>query len=431
MSQNNINGKKIYKLAQAIYPICRSITGKGNRKTLRIIKKIIPNLKIHEIKSGTKVFDWKIPNEWNPTQAYIVDPNKKKIVDFKKNNLHLVSYSIPINKKISLKYLKRKLHFNKKMKNAIPYVCSYYNKDWGFCLSYNNYKKLKKGTYKVKINSSLKPGSLSYADLLIKGKSDKEILFSSYICHPSMGNNEVSGPALLTYLAKYVNGLKNRKYSYRFVLAPENIGSITYIHRNLKKLKKNVIAAYNITCVGDNKSYSFLYSKFENSLSDRIALRAIKKSKKKFKYYSFLEYSGSDERRYCSPGVDIPMCSIMRSKYGSYKEYHTSKDNLSFISPKGFQGSLNIYKKVIEIFETNYFYKIKTICEPQLGKRNLYPKVSKWPHRDYKKLVGNMSSFLSLADGKHDLLDISNKVGISYLQTVKIAKKLKKNNLIN
>ena len=253
--------KKIYLLAKKIFPICRSLTGKGNRKTLKIIKKVLPELKVHEIKTGEKVFDWKVPNEWNVSEAYIVGPNKKKIIDFKNNNLHLVSYSTPINQSISFEKLKKKLHFNKKIKDAIPYVCSYYNRDWGFCLTYNEYNKLKKGIYKVKINSSLKPGSLSYADLLIKGKSKKEILFSSYICHPSMGNNEVSGPALLTYLAKYVKGLKNRKFTYRFILAPENIGSIIYINKNFQKLKKNVIAAYNITCVGDDKNYSFLHSK--------------------------------------------------------------------------------------------------------------------------------------------------------------------------
>ena len=422
--------KNIFNFSKEIFPICRSLTGAGNRKTLKLIKRKIPKLKIYEIKSGSKVFDWKVPKEWNIKNAYVIGPENKKVIDFQKNNLHIVSYSIPINKKMSLNKLKKKLHFNNQIKDAIPYVCSYYKKDWGFCLTKNLFNKLKKGIYKVRIDSNLKNGSMSYADLLIKGKSKKEILLTTYICHPSMGNNEVSGPALLTYLADYIYKIKDRKYSYRIVFAPENIGSIVYIKKNFQKLKNNVIAAYNITCVGDNKRYSFLYSKVENSLSDRVGLAAIRRIRKKFKFYRFLDYSGSDERRYNSPGVDIPMSSIMRSKYGSYKEYHTSKDNLNFISQKGFQGSFSVYRNIIDIFEKSIFYKVKTICEPQLGKRNLYPIVSKWPNKNYKKLVGNMNSFLSLADGKHNIEEIAKKIKISIKDLKQIINKLEKHNLI-
>tara|TARA_A100000164_G_C21889275_1_gene764498 strand:- start:239 stop:1546 length:1308 start_codon:yes stop_codon:yes gene_type:complete len=422
--------KNIYNFSKKLFPICRSLTGDGNRKTLRLIKEKIPKLNIHEIKSGSKVFDWKVPKEWNVKNAYVIGPENKRVIDFKNNNLHLVSYSIPIKKKMSLNKLKKKLHINNQLKDAIPYVCSYYKKDWGFCLSQKDYKKLKKGTYQVRIDSFLKNGSMTYADLIIKGKSKKEILLTTYICHPSMGNNEVSGPALLTYLANYIYKIKDRKYTYRLVFAPENIGSIVYIKKNLKKLKQNVIAAYNITCVGDNKKYSFLYSKIGSSLSDTVGLQAIDKIRKKFKFYQFLEFSGSDERRYNSPGVDIPMSSIMRSKYGSYKEYHTSKDNLKFISQKGFQGSFDIYKNIIDIFERSIFYKIKTICEPQLGKRNLYPIISKWPNKNYKKLVGNMNSFLSLADGKHNIEEIAKKIQIKNKDLKQIIKKLEKYKLI-
>lgn len=331
---------------------------------------------------------------------------------------------------MNLKSLKKKIHVNQKLKHAIPYVCSYYKKDWGFCLSYNDFKKLKEDIYHVKIDSSLKPGSLTYADILIKGKKEKEILFSSYICHPSLANNEASGPSLALYLAKFVSSLKNLNFSYRFVFSPENIGSIIYINKNLKNLKKNVVAAYNITCVGDNKNYSYLSSKFKNSLSDRIALRALKNLKINFKSYPFLEFSGSDERRYCSPGVDIPMCSIMRSKYGSYKEYHSSLDNLSFISAKGLEGSFKVYTNIIKIFENDPFYEIKSICEPQLGKRNLYPTTSKWPNKNYKSIVGNLTSVLSLADGKHDLDEMARKIHISKNEVQKIINKLKNKGLI-
>ncbi len=429
MNSNNY-GVKIYALAKKLFPICRSLTGDGNRLTFKIIKEIIPNLKIYEKKTGSKVFDWVVPKEWNIKDAYISDKNNNKIIDFKRNNLHIMSYSIPVNKKISLKELKKKLHYNRKLKNAIPYVTSYYKKDWGFCLSYNKFKSMSDKFYNVKIKSSLKSGHLTYADILVKGKSEKEILFSTYICHPSMGNNELSGPVLSTFLAKFIQKRKKRKFSYRFVFAPENIGSIVYINKNLKKLKKNVIAAFNITCVGDNKNFSFIPSKVGNSLSDRAGRRVLKRSGKKFKVYPFLEFSGSDERRYNSPGVDIPMCSIMRTKYGSYKEYHTSKDDLKFISPKGFAESFRLYSDLINLFESNNFYKIKTICEPQLSKRNLYPKISKWPSHDYKDKVGNLISVLSLLDGKNDLIDISEKANIPYKKTQKIIKSLKEKNLI-
>ena len=238
MTLHNIYAKKIYKLACILFPICRSLTGDGNRKTLKIIQSILPDLRIFEKKTGTKVYDWEVPNEWNIKDAYILNEKNIKILDFKNNNLHVVSYSIPINKKISLKELKKKIHYNKNMKGAIPYVTSYYKKDWGFCMSYNQFKKLNNKTYKIKIDSSLTPGSLTYADILIEGKSKKEILFSTYICHPSMGNNEISGPVLATYLANYIKTIKNRRYSYRFVFAPENIGSVIYINKNLNILKK-------------------------------------------------------------------------------------------------------------------------------------------------------------------------------------------------
>jgi aminopeptidase-like protein len=430
MTLHNIYAKKIYKLACILFPICRSLTGDGNRKTLKIIQSILPDLRIFEKKTGTKVYDWEVPNEWNIKDAYILNEKNKKILDFKNNNLHVVSYSTPINKKISLKELKKKIHYNKNMKEAIPYVTSYYKKDWGFCMSYKQFKKLNNKTYKIKIDSSLKPGSLTYADILIEGKSKKEILFSTYICHPSMGNNEISGPVLATYLANYIKTIKKRRYSYRFVFSPENIGSVIYINKNLNILKKNVVAAFNITCVGDDNNYSFIPSKNENTLSNKSALHVLNHTKKKFTTFPFLEYSGSDERRYCSPGVDLPMCSIMRSKYGSYKEYHTSKDDLNFISIKGFEGSFAIYSDLIEILENNYIYKIKTICEPQLSKRGLYPKISKWPVDNYKEIVGNLTSVMSLADGKNDLIDISNKINVSYKKVLKIILSLKKHNLI-
>ncbi len=422
-------GTDIYNFAKKIFPINRSLMGNGNRLTLELIKKKLPKLKIHEVPSNTKVFDWKIPYEWNIVDAYIVDPTGKKIIKFKENNLHVVGYSTPINQSISLDELKKHLHYKKELPTAIPYVTSYYKKSWGFCLSYNQYKSLKKGTYKVFINSTLKKGSLTYADLLIKGRSNKEILLTSYICHPSLANNEVSGPSLLTYLAEFIGALKNRRYSYRIVFHPENLGAITYIKNNLKILKKNVVAGYVLSCVGDDKNYSFIPSRKGDSLSDKIARHVLNNFVKSYKEYLFLE-SGSDERRYCSPNVDLPIASILRTKYGNYKEYHTSKDDMSFISPKGFQGAFNVYLRVIRILENNFRYKTTTFCEPQLGKRGLYPNVSKWPNESVWKEIQKLINLLSYADGSDDLIDISEKIKTNTDDLLNELVRLEKLNLI-
>ncbi len=424
------SGKKIYEFANKIFPINRSITGNGNRQTLKIIKKILPDLKIREIPSLTKVADWQIPLEWNVKEAYIIDPKGKKILDFKKNNLHLVGYSIPIKKKINLDELKKHLHFKKSLPNAIPYVVSYYKSNWGFCLSYNQFKKLKQGKYEVFIDSKFSKGSLTYGELLIAGSTKDEILLSTYICHPSLANNEVSGPALLTFISSFLNSLKNRRYSYRIVFHPENIGAIAYICKNLINLKKYVKAGYVLSCVGDNKNFSFIPSRHGDTLSDKAARYILKNFTKKYKEYSFLD-SGSDERRYCSPNVDLPVASILRTKYGNYKEYHTSLDNMKLISKEGFQGAFNIYLNVIKLLENNYKFHTKTVCEPQLGKRGLYPNISKWPNEQSWMNVRKLINCLSFADGKKDLIELSNSIEVKSDELLIIIDKLLKEDLIS
>ena len=424
-------GKEIYSLAKDLFPINRSLTGNGVRASLKIIKKHLPKLKIKEIKSGTKVFDWIIPEEWNVTDAYI-ELDGKKIIDFKNNNLHLVSYSTPINKEMLFEDLKKHLYVNKSIPEAIPYTVSFYKKNWGFCLTYNQYKKIsliKNKKFRVVINSSFKKkGSMTYAEFILKGASSKEILLTSYTCHPSLGNNEVSGPTLLTFLAKFLSSLKYRRYTYRFVFHPETIGAISYLSKNLNVLKKNVIGGYVLTCVGDNDSYSYMPTRNGNTLSDSAALNILK-NKKNFTKYSFLD-SGSDERRYCAPGVDLPIGSVMRTKYGSYKEYHTSLDDLNFISAKGFQGSFKAYLEIIKGFENNFYFKINTICEPQLGKRGLYPQVSKWPNNDIWKELKKLVNFTSYADGNLNLIDLSNKIDTSIGDLINIVDKLNHEGLV-
>ena len=266
----NFYGGMMIDLAKKLYPINRSITGKGVRKTLDLIKKKIP-LKKKYFKTGKKVFDWVVPKEWNIKKAYILDLlNNKKYANFNKNNLHIVGYSKPVNKIVPLNQLKKHIHTDKKNKNAIPYITSYYKSTWGFCMSQNQLRNIKNKKYKVVIDSSLKNGVMDYGETIIEGKSKKEILFSTYVCHPSMVNNELSGPVISAALIHYVNNLKNKKYSYRFVFASETIGSIAYINKNLKKLKKNLLAGFIINCAGDDRDYSFVQTPQKNTFADEI-----------------------------------------------------------------------------------------------------------------------------------------------------------------
>jgi aminopeptidase-like protein len=332
---------KYYKIAKdKLYPLTRSLTGQGVRSTLKIIQKEFPELKIKKIKSGTKVFDWNIPPEWNVSDAYILDKYNNKIIDFKINNLHLVSYSVPVKKYISKKELFKNLYFLKNQPKAIPYITSYYKKRWGFCVSYNQYKNFDKkysssDKFKVVINSTLnKKGNLNYGEIILKGKSKKEILISTYICHPSMANNELSGPIVSMGLINYFKSKKLNK-TLRFVFIPETIGSISYLRKNIKYLKENVIGGYNLSCIGDERQHSCMFSKYQNSPSDEEVIEAYKLLKiKNYKVYSFLK-RGSDEGQYNSPGIDLKISSIFRTKYGEYPEYHTSLDNFNLVTIKG------------------------------------------------------------------------------------------------
>ncbi len=415
--QNNIDdGQNIFKLMEKLWPICRSITGNGVRETLYIIKKILPSMKIFEVPTKTVCYDWEIPKEWNIKDAFIIDPEGNKIVDFKKSNLHVVNYSTPIDIKIELSDLQEHLHSLPNFPESIPYVTSYYNEYWGFCLSHAQREKLKPGLYHVKIDSELKFGSLTYGELYLPGKSKKEILISTYICHPSLANNELSGPCLATYLSKWINENLSNKFSYRILFIPETIGAIYYISKNLKSLKKNTIAGFILTCVGDEKAWSFMPSRTGNTWIDKVSRNLLTNYVSKYKEYSFLE-RGSDERQYCSPGVDLPVVSIMRSKYGTYPEYHTSKDNLEFVTPLGLQESFNIHIKMIRALESDCFPINKNICEPMMSKIGLRPSIGKVGSANASK---NIMNFLAYADGNLSLLDISNHLNLGVIETKKI-----------
>lgn len=422
-----IIGQSMYNLCVELFPICRSITGNGVRKTLSILNSVIGGeMVVREVPSGTQVFDWSVPKEWNIRDAWIKDSKGNKILDFKDNNLHVVGYSLPANKKVNLEELKTIIYTQPEQPDAIPYVTSYYKERYGFCMTQNKKNNLKEDNYHIFIDSELKDGSLTYGEIIIPGDSNKEVFLSTYVCHPSMANNELSGPAVAIYLAKWLKSLPIRRYTYRIIFIPETIGSITYLSQNLEHLKKRVIAGFNISCVGDNRTFSYVASRYGNTLADKVAKNVLRFYYPEYKEYSFLK-RGSDERQYNAPGVDLPVCAICRSKYGEYPEYHTSKDNLDFISPEGLAGAFEVYKQCITVLENNYKYKINVLCEPQLGKRGLYPTISQKGSYDAVKA---MTDFIAYADGNNDLIDISNIISVSVKELLPIVKKLKINGLI-
>ena len=426
--------KKYYQLGKLkLFYLNRSLTGNGNRKTLRVIKKEFPKLKICKIPSGTKVFDWKVPPEWNLKEAYILDKNNKKIVDIKNSNLHIVGYSIPVNGYFSKTEILKRIHSLPKQPKAIPYITSYYKKYWGFCINHNeklslikNYKKFDK--FKVVIKSNLNPkGFLNYGELILKGKSKQEILISTFICHPSMANNELSGPIVSMGLINYFSKIKNLDKTLRFIFISETIGSIAYLSKNLTYLKENIIGGFNLTCIGDDRQHSCMFSKYENSPSDKAILEAYKKLKIKFKRYSFLA-RGSDERQYNSPGIDLPITSIFRTKYGKYPEYHTSLDNFNLVTEKGLKGGFNVAKTAIKILIKKKIPKNKLLCEPQMGKRGLYLSLST---KNKNTQTIPIMNFLQYADGRNDIENISNIIKTSYKDCDKIYNTLLKHKLIS
>lgn len=427
MFVKNNNGKKMIKWAKDLFPINRSLTGDGNRKTLKYIKEIIPELRIIEIPSGTKAFDWTVPNEWNVKDAWIKNEKGKKICDFQKNNLHLMGYSTPIKKIISFEKLQKHLYSLPNQPNAIPYVTSYYKKNWGFCLKHNDRNKLVSGNYEVFVDSSLTSGNLTYGEVILPGKKKKEIFLSTYICHPSLANNELSGPVVTTAIIEFLKNLgKKREYSYRIIFIPETIGSILYLSKHYRKLKKVVDAGFVLTCIGDDNTYSMVESRYGNTLADKVAKHVLK-YKNKHTIYPFL-YRGSDVRQYSAPGIDLPVCELMRSKYGTYKEYHTSLDNMNYISEKGLEGGFGLVKKTIEILEKNNILKTNILCEPQLGKRNLYPNIST---KGSGSTVREMMNFLAYCDGTKDLIEIAEKINLDAYKLLDIMEKLIKEKIIS
>lgn len=418
--------KPLFPLLKQLFPICRSITGDGFRKSLMILQDEVPGIGIHEVPSGTEVFDWIVPDEWNIKGGKLVGPladessDSPIVADFSVNNLHVVGYSDPVDAVFSLEELQDHLHSREDMPDVIPYVTSYYKRNWGFCLPHAVRKGLKPGKYHAKIDSSLTRGSLTYGELFIPGRLQKEVLLSTYLCHPSLANNELSGPVVAVRLAQWLLA-RSRKYSYRILFLPETIGSITYLSRHLSELRERVVAGFVLTCLGDDRTYSYLPSRQGDTLADRVALHILNHFAPGFKRYTFLN-RGSDERQYCAPGVDLPVCSVMRSMYAQYPEYHTSADNLELVSEEGLSGGYEIIRKCLEALELDCVYKNVFYCEPQMGKRGLYPTLSTVGGVDEQ--VAGMMNILAYADGALRLMEIAEVIGLDIFTAACLAEKL-------
>jgi aminopeptidase-like protein len=413
-------GVEMHGWAKDLFPICRSLTGDGVRETLAYLGRLVPNLTVHEVPSGTQAFDWTVPDEWNIRGAYIEDEHGNRIVDFARSNLHVVGYSTPVDEWMTLAELQPHLHSLPEQPGAIPYVTSYYVRRWGFCLPHAQRESLPDGRYHVVIDSTLAPGSLTYGEVILPGAEKKEVLLSTYICHPSMANNELSGPVVTSALARWIASMPERRFTYRIVFVPETIGAIVYISRHLEELRKNVVAGYVVTCVGDDRAYSLLRSRAANSIADRAAKLVLDRHAPDHVDYSYLD-RGSDERQYCSPGVDLPVASIMRTRYNSYPEYHTSLDDLTLVTPTGLEGGFVALSKTIRLIEHNHVYQTTTPCEPQLGKRGLYPTLST---RGAGYAVRAMTNVLAYSDGTRDLVDLASFIGISADEAIETADKL-------
>ena len=426
--------ERMYKIIKDLFPINRSISGNGNRQTLKYLKEnCLGELKILEysIAENPATFDWNTPYEWNIDEAYIEDENGNIIIDFKNNNLHILGYSEPVDITIPFSELDNHLYSLEDDIDAIPYVTSYYKTRWGFCLSHRQREELRKQPeklYHVVIKSNFnKNGSITYGELIINGYEDDEILISTYICHPSMANDNLSGIAVATKIAKYIYALPERKYTYRIIFIPETIGALIYLKENITHLQKYVKAGFVLSCIGDDGDYSCVHTPYNNTYTDKIVTHVLKHITDDPKEYSFLE-RGSDERQFCAPNVNLPICTLSRTKFGKFKEYHTSNDTLDFVTEKGLQGGFEYVKKCIEILENNNLYQIKTIGEPQLGKYGLYPTISQKGSADYTRKLTNIIAYLN---GKNTVLNIAEILNVSFNEVLEIIMQLNEKNLIN
>jgi len=401
-------GSELYRFAAELYPICRSITGDGIRQTLDRIGKRIA-LHITEVPTGTRVFDWIVPKEWNVREAYIKGPDGERVVDFRDHNLHLLNYSKPIRAKMSLTELQSHLFTIPENPNWIPYRTSYYQENWGFCLSHKRMLALREGNYEVCVDSTLRDGHLIYGECYLPGSSNDEVLISCHACHPSLANDNLSGLAVATFLAQFLSGQEHR-YSYRFLFIPGTIGAITWLAKN-PEIVGRIRHGLVLTCIGDSGGFHYKKSRRGGAEIDRAAAHILRHSGEP---YDVLDFSpdGYDERQYCSPGFNLPVGCLMRSMWGTFPEYHTSADNLDFIQPNKLANSLRVCAGIFGLLENNRRYRnLNPFCEPQLGRRNLYHSIG--GHSIGSEISARLW-VLNLSDGDHSLLDIAERSGLPF-----------------
>lgn len=419
--------KRMETYFDRLWPICRSITGPGFRQSLDILSEIVPFKRLR-FASGRKVLDWRVPPEWEAKAAYFLDPGGKKHADFSKNNLHLLNFSAPYKGRMRLDALKEHLYKLPGQPTAIPYLTSYYKRRWGFCLAHEEFLRLPAGEYKARIDTRIRKGFLEIGEAVLPGKTRSEIFFSSYLCHPSLANNELSGPLVLAFLYEKIAAMPHRRFTYRFAVMPETIGAVAYLSKRGNLLKERMAAGYQITCVGDPGMFTYKRSRQGNSLADRAALKVLGKIGR-HKDLRFDPSTGSDERQYCSPGYDLPVGSLMRTMYGQYPQYHTSLDNKGFIDFGALKGSVEAYFAVVKELESREILKNTVMRgEPQLGKRGLYPTIGSQKTRHEKAAV--MLWVLNLADGTRTLEEIAEDSGQPFQKIAQAARDLQKARLI-
>jgi aminopeptidase-like protein len=400
-------GEEMLRFIADAYPICRSITGDGVRRTLAMIQERIP-LEIREVPTGTPVFDWTVPREWNVRDAWIKDPSGCKVVDFQACNLHVLNYSVPVHERLSLAELKKHLFALPDKPDLIPYRTSYYKEAWGFCLRHRTLEALPDGEYEVLIDSTLADGSLTYGECLLPGDSEREVLLSTHVCHPSLCNDNLSGIAVITELAHELQSRPRRRYSYRFLFIPGTIGSITWLALNDVKIDHGIVAAN----LGDPGKFHYKKSRRGNAEIDRAVLSVLQSSGEPFGVEEFVPF-GYDERQFCSPGFNLGVGSLTRTPYGRYPEYHTSADDLDFVKPEALEGSLRAYLAVMDVLEGNRRYlNLNPKCEPQLGRRGLYRTIGGDESGRARELA--LLWVLNFSDGENDLLDIAERSGLSF-----------------
>jgi aminopeptidase-like protein len=417
---------RLFDLARTLWPMHRSLAGSENRRTLQEIKSRLPSLGIFEVPSGKHVFDWVVPDEWIIRSAWIKDSSGKKVVDIANNNLHIVSYSSPVNRVMSLSELKRHVITDPGRPNAIPYATSYYNRTWGFCMAYSQFVSLEEGDYEVLIDAEFIAGSMSYGEYFIQGQSNEEILFSTYICHPSMANNEISGIVITTALAEYLS-TKSCYYSYRFLFLPETIGAIAYISENFDALKSRLISGYVLTCVGDDRGYSYVKTRAGNTYTDRVIGFLMESLGLEHTAYEWRDRA-SDERQFGAPHINLPVISLSRTRPGRYPEYHTSDDRLGVtVKPYSLADSLLWLIRLVHLHENNYIPSAVQRCEPFLSRYGLYPSIGAQGLSRQTRLTKDV---LAYSDGELDLINMSRILEVSFEDLLSVVIMLEESGLI-